>query len=121
MKKIMTLSAIIISLAGVSFAAVHEDDTSNIDRLRAQGYSEQTLRTIDTVKSMNQHGNYETYYENKKSNAIGQAYTKLKRYVDPKQDDNKFGVHQINFTNTFFDDETEYATRKKPKNSVENL
>jgi len=121
MKKLLILPALALFLTNMSFAAIDDNDTSNIDRLRNQGYSEHTLRVLDNVKYMNQHGNYETYYVDKDQNPFGRAYTKLKLYVDLAQDDNKFGMHQINYTNTFFGDETDYATRKVRRSEIEDL
>lgn len=107
MKKILTLLGIMVLSAGISMAAMEEDETSNIEVLRAQGYSESALRIMDNVKANNQglNGNYKRHFTDKKKG----AYTTLKLYVDPIQDDGDFGNHQVNFTNTWQGDETKYS------------
>jgi len=109
MKKIITLLGIATLIVSVSFAAIDENETGNIDVLRSQGYSESTLRIMDTIKSLNQgpEGKYKRYFSKKKNT----PYSALKVYVDPIQDDGEFGVHQINFTNTWKGNETNYSTR----------
>lgn len=116
MKKILTLLGIITLGAGVSYAAISENKTSDIDILRSQGYSESALRIVDTVKAHNQGptGKYKRYFFKKKDT----PYTTLKNYVDPIQDDGDFGSHQINYTNTWKGDETYYSTKYK---KVEDL
>ena len=116
MKKIMILLGIMTLAVNVSFADLEENNTSNINILRSQGYSESALRIIDTIKSKNQGptGRYKKHF----SDAKETPYTALKLYVDPIQDDGHFAEHQINFTNTWNGDETEYSTRVQ---EVENL
>lgn len=121
MKKLIILSAMLVFASNIGFAAQDGSEMSSIDSLRAQGYSEHTLKILDTVNYMNKHGNYETYYVDKKENPIGKFYTKAKLYTDVAQDDGKFGMHEINYTNSFFGEETSYTTRKVKRSDVENL
>ena len=123
MKKIMTLLGVALFSTSISFGAIEENSTANIEILRSQGYSETALRTVDTVKAHNQGptGKYKRHFHDKHSNFIGKSYTRLKRYVDPAQDDNLFGEHQINFTNTFYGTEPPYATRKTDEIQIEDL
>lgn len=123
MKKIMALFGIMLLSAGISFAAIEENDTADIDIMRSQGYSENALRVVDAIKANNQGptGRYKRHFYDKKSNFLGRAYTRLKNYVDPAQDDHLFGEHEINFTNTFFGDEPPYSIRKTDEIDVENL
>lgn len=119
MKKIMSVLGILSLIMGVSFAALDELETSEITTLRSQGYSESTLRAVDTVKFKNQGpaGRYKRYF----STAPQSKYRAVKLYVDPIQDDDLFGEHQINFTNAWNGDETSYSTTKYENRSVENL
>ena len=97
--------------------------TSDIDILRSQGYSESALRTVDAIKANNQGptGKYQTHFVQKKSNIFGRAYTTIKNYFDTTQDDGQFGNHQINFTNTFMNETAEYGYPTVERNDIENL
>ena len=54
MKKILILSGLfLISTAGC-FAYYDENQSSKVDTLRAQGYSENMLRVMDSVNAKNQ-------------------------------------------------------------------
>lgn len=121
MKKILILSAILAFTSNMLFAAQDAAEMSAIDSLRAQGYSEQTLKIYDNINYMNKHGNYETYYVDKQQHPIGKFYTKVKLYTDIAQDDGEFGMHEINYSNSFFGNETDYTTRKVKRSDVENL
>ena len=119
MKKLMTVLGILSLSATMTFAALDELETSEITTLRSQGYSESTLRAVDTVKFKNQGpaGRYKRHF----STVPASKYQYLKIYVDPIQDDDQFGEHQINFTNTWNGDETHYTTRKYENEPVDNL
>lgn len=124
MKKLLVLFGIILLSQGISFAAIKTDESANIDTLRAQGYSESALRVIDTVNNIQQgkDGKYAKYYTKKEgSNLLGRAYSRVKEYFDPIQDDGKFGVHQINFSNDWMRDETSYSSRVEGAVPVEDL
>ena len=115
MKKVLVLFSMMALASSASFAYIQE--SSNIDSLRRQGYSESMLKVVDVVKYKNQgdNGNYQRVF-NKKPNT---GYSALKIYWDPYQDDGDFGSHQINFTNTWMGDETPYSSRLD--GNVENL
>lgn len=119
MKKIMTVLGILSLSATMTFAALDELETSEITTLRSQGYSESTLRVVDTIKMKNQGpaGRYKRHF----STGPVSKYTYLKLYTDPIQDDDQFGEHQINFANSWNGDETHYSTRKYENEPVENL
>ncbi len=126
MKKALLILGLLMVSQTLVFAYYNENETASIDALKAQGFSESTLRGMDTAiyhnKGINE--NYVKYYQPKQSNSkIGKAYTALKLYVDPSQDDGKFFEHQINFTNTWTGDPTDYSfrTESRNKNYVENL
>jgi hypothetical protein len=123
MKKITALFAVALLSISVSNAAMTDTQTTDIDILRSQGYSETALRAIDTVKANNQGptGKYQRYFVPKKFNIFGRAYTNIKTYVDTAQDDGRFGQHQINFTNTFMDETAEYSYPSVESDNIENL
>ena len=123
MKKIAALFAVTLLSIGVSNAVMTDTQTTEIDTLRSQGYSESALRAIDTIKANNQGptGRYQRYFTPKKSNIFGRAYTNVKNYIDTAQDDGNFGQRQINFTNTFLDEGAEYAQPTVESNNIENL
>ena len=123
MKKITALFAATLLSIGASYAVMTDTQTTEIDTLRSQGYSESALRVIDTVKANNQGptGKYQKYFTPKKSNIFGKAYSNVKNYVDTAQDDGKFGQHQINFTNTFMNEGAEYGYPTVESNNIENL
>ena len=118
MKKILALLSITLLSAGIASASISESQTSEIEVLRSQGYSETALRVIDTVKSHNQGptGKYRKHFTDKRQS----AYIKVKNYFDPMQDDGKFGAHQINFTNTH-SEQPEYAQPSVEATRYENL
>ena len=114
----MTLFAATLFSTSLVFAAIDEYKTGDIDILRAQGYSESTLRIMDTVMYQNKSASkkYERRFVKNPN-----TYSRIKVYVDPIQDDDSFGEHQINFTNTWNGDETHYTTTKVENAPVENL
>lgn len=113
MKKIIALSAAVLLSTGLVFAAIDENKTGDVEVLRAQGFSESTLRVVDTVNAQASglNGKYKRHFVKGKPS----PYTNIKLYIDPIQDDDNFGEHQINFTNTWNGDETHYTTRKYEK------
>lgn len=114
MKKVLVLFGILSIAPMAAFAYVNESKTSSVEVLRAQGYSESTLRVMDTVNDLNKgedvNKKYVRRFQPKKSNAFGRGYTSLKHYWDPAQEDDSFGEHQIEFTNTWQGDSPHYAT-----------
>ena len=120
MKRLMTLLVSGLLLTNISIAAIDEVKTSDVDTLRAQGYSESALRILDTVKYYNQgtSGKYQRRFTVPKEPG---AYHRLKVYVDPVQEDDLFGEHQINFTNNWNGDENSYSTQKVENGPIENL
>ena len=102
MKKLLVLFGVMALLPMASFAYYYENETADINK--------------------GQNGTYTRRYQQKSPKGkLGNAYTYLKRYVDPFQDDGKFGEHQINFTNTWMDDTTHYSSALEEKSTVENL
>ena len=122
MKKIIALFAVALFSTTIAHAAMTEAQTSEIETLRVQGFSESALRSIDTIKALNQgpNGTYQKKFIPKR-NFLGKTYTTIKNYFDPAQDDNEFGHHQINFTNTFMNEKAHYAYPTKEVEVLDNL
>ncbi len=124
MKKLIVLCGLATLSTSLSFAYFESTKTSDIDILRAQGYSESTLQVVDWANATNkgQDSTYVRHFVKKQPKGkLGKAYTNLKLYVDPSQDDGLFGEHQINFTNTWNGDNTKYSTRVMEKEKIEDL
>ena len=123
MKKILILSGLFLISAAGCFAYIDENATSEIDTLRAQGFSESMLRVVDFTNEKNQgiNGNYVRRFQPKKQSGKMGAYQKVKVYFDPTQDDGLFGEHQINFSNSWLGDENSYSSPLQEKEVIENL
>jgi len=123
MKKVLVLFGIFSIAQLATFAAMEVSEISNIDSLRKQGFSESTLKAVDVSYSQTS-GNeeYVRYYTPKSKNKTGKAYSYLKQYFDPIQNDDRFGEHQIEFANTWLGDETSYTTgNTKNEEVIEDL
>ncbi len=131
MKKLFVLFGIFAFLGGASFAYYYENETLYPETMKAQGYSNTMILVTDKTHAFNEgiHSNYQRKFQRpKRQNFLGRSYYYLKNYVDPLQDDGLFGEHQINFSNTWTDETTKYATPEKSttkikgkKYGVENL
>ena len=121
-KNILVLLAVAMMPLG-AYATIMENTTSDVDTLRLQGFSESALKMMDDVRYRNQgaDGKYQKQFVKKDSNRLGRAYTKLRTYVDPIQEDDTFGEHQVNFSNTWNGDEPEYSNRRFDSSLKENL
>ena len=121
MKKLSVLLGIIILSSGISYAAINEDRTSDIDLLRNQGFSESTLQVVDTAKFHDSNGRSNRYFK-KSKNKFGRGYSAIKTYIDPVQDDGLFGEHQIHFSNSWDFGRNNYAVRRNnTSKEVDNL
>ncbi len=123
MKKILILSSLFLITSAACFAYMDENQTSEIDTLRAQGFSESMLRVVDVANEHNKgvNGNYVRRFQPKKQSGKMSAYQKVKVYFDPTQDDGLFGEHQINFSNNWLGDENSYSSPLQEKEVIENL
>ena len=123
MKKLLVLLGVMVFASCSSYAHIDESETSDIDTLRTQGYSESMLEVIDTVKSHNKGKNSKTqrYFRRKDHRSLGKGYDYLKLYIDPIQDDGFFGEHQINFSNNWNGDNTKYSSQYVRNNQADNL
>ncbi len=123
MKKLSILFGVLFISSLASFAYLDESATSEVDTLRAQGFSESMLQVADFVNEKNKgiSGNYERRFKPVKHTGKMGAYSKVKVYFDPIQDDGKFGEHQINFTNTWMGEPNWYSSQLKEREVVENL
>jgi|GEM_PF-1485867 len=105
MKKTVAILGI-LALSQCAFAYIREGTTSDVNRLQGKGYSQSTLKIIDSekVRQQNEGMYYARYYDDEfytKDN----PYRRIKLYFDPNQDDGLFGNHENSFTNTFFPDQ----------------
>lgn len=123
MKKIFALFGFVALSASVSMAFVYDDQSAQVDVLKKQGYSQSTLEIVDKSLYMQrgQSGNYEKKFVQKGRTKKGNVYHQIKTYVDPMQDDGKFGEHKIEFSNTWQGDETYYTSPLREKNQIEDL
>ncbi len=115
MKKVLVLLGCIALTCGPSLALTTEQQ-SDLGLLKRSGYSDSALQVVDLVKYRN---GAKRNYKLKKGR-IG-AYSRLKIYLDPIQDDGQFGEHEINFTNCWNDDLNRYSTLYEQDKYVENL
>ncbi len=124
-KGIIALSLFSLVLGTMSaHAYYYSKETSSVDVLESQGYSKNTLITVDKANKFNGglYSDYKSVYKKKTpKNKYSNAYTVLKNYVDPNQDDGKFFEHEINFTNSWNQDAPSYAYPVERVNKVENL
>ena len=123
MKKILVLFGI-IAIAPLSVSAyINEGESTSMKTLQTQGFSPSTIQAVDWTKYRNQgsNGRYVRYYQQKQNGFLGRAYHRLKTYVDPYQDDGKFGDTHIQFSNTWMGDDTFYSDDYSRNRQVENL
>ena len=121
MKKLVLLFGVMILSGGMSFAVLEEGKSSDIDTLRSQGFSESMLEVVDTARSHDSNGQSLRYFDRSK-NKMGRGYSSIKKYIDPMQDDGRFGEHQIHFSNSWDWGRNGYALRrKKVVQQTENL
>ena len=124
MKKLLVLFGVLAFLPVCSYAYMNETETSDIENLRGQGFSDSLLEVVDLTKSHNVGSGkkFTRYYKHKEHHYLGKGYTYLKQYVDPIQDTGYFGEGQINFTNTWNGDATKYSSERVPNvNKADNL
>ena len=123
MKKILILSGLFLISTLGCFAYYDENQSSKVDTLRAQGYSENMLRVMDLVNAKNQgiNSSYVRRFQPKTQSGKMSAYQKVKVYFDPIQDDGLFGEHQINFSNSWMGDDNSYSSPLQEREVVENL
>lgn len=123
MKKILIMSGLFLISTASCFAYLNESTSSDVETLRAQGFSENMLRVIDLANEKNKgiNGNYVRHFQPKNQSKKLGAYSKVKIYFDPTQDDGLFGEHQINFSNSWMGDENSYSSPLQEKQVVEDL
>ena len=126
MKKMLALFSVIALSQAISFAYINEDTSTLIDSLDRQGFSISTQEIVDTavMQAQGEGTNYvRRFQEIEHKNWFSKFYTRAKIYTDTAQDDGKFGMHQINFTNSWDSENTDYSSRfkKMPKQAVEEI
>lgn len=124
MKKSLMLLIAMTIIPNASFAFVEPQEVADLDSLRIQGYSESALRVVDRARYAQEsyEGGYVRYFAPKKpKNNLGKAYTALKLYVDPIQDDNLFAEHQINYTNTWTGENQGFSVTTERRKQISDL
>lgn len=124
MKKTIIVCLFATIICTFAQAKYNEGETASVDALKSQGFSENTLILQDKVNYYNGglNNGYQRIYQKKEPKSkLGKAYTYLKNYVDPVQDDGDFFEHQINFTNSWTKGIADYARTHERVNNIENL
>ncbi len=124
MKKLVLILGVLL-FAQASFAYLEEYTTSDNKTLQGVGFSQETLRIIDTAR-MNAQGvekDYVPYYEKNfySKNFFLKWYQAAKVYVDPAAEDHVFGVREIVFENSPMDIGPTYVSRKTPNDKYNRL
>ena len=124
MKKLILTLALIMS-AQASFAYLEEGRTVDPSLMQHSGYSQAILKMVDReIEScQGREMNYVRYYKDyKPANFLTAFYTKAKIYVDPAQEDDFFGKHEVDMKNAWFSDMHDSAVKKRVKTKkVESL
>lgn len=106
MKKVAFLLAILL-IGQTCFAYVQEYASSDIKTLQGSGYSQDTLKMVETARMLKQgvEKDYVPFYDRHlySRNPVRKWYQSVKRYFDPATDDNTFGVREITFENKLMD------------------
>lgn len=121
MKKLLVLFGAIAVIP--AYAYINESEISSPEILGRQGFSRSTLEVVDTVKYRSQGSGKrkQRYFTRREGRGLGKAYTYIKNYIDPIQDDGIFGEHSINYTNTWNGDDTRYSSGKESSANFDNL
>jgi len=118
MKK-FAITLCILGLTSGAFASMQSETMADAPRIRAEGYSLEMTKVTDLVKYQHSNGQAEPYYAVNKDpysgseTEAGKWYSVAKRFLDPAQDDNLFGRHEIPFSNSWFDDSLPVAGKNK--------
>ncbi len=106
MKKIAITLCILggLGLTSGAFAYMHSEDMSTVPQIRAEGFSKEMSKVTDVVRYNHSKGTVDTYYNlDPYSDCDGSDklkwYTYIKRWFDPAQEDERFGRHEVNFSN----------------------
>lgn len=107
MKK-FAITICILGAGAVSgaFASFQSDESSTVPHLKGEGYSTEMTKVTDLVRYNHSNKTIEPYYDKDvyagSTDERGKWYTTVKRWLDPAQDDELFGRHEINFTNDWW-------------------
>ncbi|MCD8023970.1 MAG: hypothetical protein LUE64_00355 [Candidatus Gastranaerophilales bacterium] len=122
-KAVLLIAALFIMQAG--FAYVEEFTTSDIKTLQGKGYSQDILKIVDTSRMLSQEGDkdYVPFYSRKiySDKPLIKWYQVAKRYFDPAQDENVFGVRELNYNNSYFEFSPSYSSRLSPNDKYMRL
>lgn len=117
MKKIALLLVVLL-MAQASFAYIEEYTTSDIKTLQGTGYSQDTLKMVETARMLKQgvEKDYVPFYDRRmySGNPVRKWYQTAKRFWDPAADDQMFGVREINFEEQVMEFLPSYTSRMTP-------
>lgn len=88
----LVLTIIVFTATGFASAEITVRDYMSINFLDKQGYSDDTLKIVETNKAKT-FGELppQSVYKNK----LHKGYKLMMNYIDPSEDDGQFGNHQI--------------------------
>ncbi len=124
MKKAALLLALLFT-AQASFAYIEEYTTSDIKTLNGTGYSQETMKVVETARILKQgyEKDYVPFYPTEiySDNPIVKWYQVAKRYFDPAQDNQIMGVREIKYDNDWFPGNPNVLEKKSPNNKYQRL
>lgn len=124
MKKAALLLAVLL-ITSASYAYIEEFTTSDNKTLQGTGYSQESLKIIDTARMLKQgqERDYVPYYSRElySKNPVRKWYQLAKRWFDPAQDEHVFGVREINYDNHFFNTQPNYNELQSPNDRYNRL
>lgn len=124
----MKKTALLLTLLFVcpmSFAYIEEYTTSDNASLQGIGYSQEALKIIDTARMRTQgvEKDYVPFYSRQfySKNPLVKWYQVAKRYFDPSQDEEIFGMREIYYNNTWFEVSPSYFEGSTPNDKYNRL
>lgn len=117
MKKVALLLILLLTTQA-GHAYLEEYTTSDVKTLQGTGYSQETLKMIETGRMLKQgvEKDYVPFYDRRmySGNPIRKWYQSAKRFLDPAADDQMFGIREITYENKFYELLPSYASRRSP-------
>ena len=124
MKKTALLLALMF-VCPMSIAYVEEFTSSDNASLQGKGYSQAALQLVATarMKTQGAEKDYVPFYSRQfySKNPLVKWYQVAKRYLDPAQDEEVFGMREIYYSNTWFELSPNYLEWKTPNDKYNRL